>query len=414
MRSLATGALLVVLVPMMVLASAPLTQANQNPIHPHLAGVLPEVETQILRAVQAANLADQLIEIAAGTDGHVTVAGLWFTDSGTPTDSPSAVLGYAEDLAQAVFVSAPALDEVDLTGVHPDGTSPDPPHLKVVFSAAISRHELPRLPGGVAAPDKLIPLTRVWYRDREAGPPASVAPGLSGRGRDPRPLQQHLAHPPLQDQSVGIEIYHGDPGRRTVAITFDDGPFPIYTTLLLDTLERLGIKATFFLVGQQVEEYPYFAEAIARAGDEVANHTFHHLNLTRLPAQEVLQEIAGAQETITAITGRAPRYFRPPGGDYNDTVLETAHRLELTTVFWTANSADYTNPEPAALEARVTARVSGGGIMLFHQGIVNTLRILPHLTEILRGRGYLITAVGDLLAEDARPERRPAESHVTH
>ncbi len=414
MRSLATGAFLVVLVPMMVLTSAPLTLANPSPPHPHLAGVLPEAETQILEAVQAAGLADRLVEIAAATNGHITVAGLWFTDTGTPADSRSAVLGYAEGLAEAVFDSVPALDEVDLTGAYPAGTSPDPTHLNVVFSAAISRHELPRLPGGKAARDKLVPLIRVWFPDQEAAPLPSVTPGLSGRGRDPRPLQRHPTHPSVQGQSVEIEIYHGDPGRRTVAITFDDGPFPIYTPLLLDTLERLGMKATFFLVGQQVEEYPYFAEAIARAGHEVANHTFHHVNLTHLPAQEVLKEIKDAQETITVITGQVPRYFRPPGGDYNDTVLETAHRVGLVTVFWTANSADYTNPQPAALEARVLARVSSGGIMLFHQGIVVTLQILPRLTEILRSRGYLITAVGDLLAEDARPQRRPAESHVAH
>jgi peptidoglycan/xylan/chitin deacetylase (PgdA/CDA1 family) len=62
------------------------------------------------------------------------------------------------------------------------------------------------------------------------------------------------------------KLYLGDHSRRVVALTFDDGPFPIYTTLLLDTLDRLHLKATFFLVGEQVEQYPYFAQAIARAG----------------------------------------------------------------------------------------------------------------------------------------------------
>ena len=108
-----------------------------------------------------------------------------------------------------------------------------------------------------------------------------------------------------------------------MALTFDDGPFPIYTTLLLDTLDRLHLTATFFLIGEQVEQYPYFAQAIARAGHEIGNHSFHHPNLTQLAAQAVEDELRRTQEVITAVTGQTPRYFRPPGGDYNDTVLRS-------------------------------------------------------------------------------------------
>ena len=381
MPSRAVRALTVVL----VLAALTSTTATAHAATSlRLAGTLPEREWRILQAVQTAGLTERLIQIAADTNGHVTVAGLWFIYDEAPVDSTPLIQAYLWDLVQAAFAAVPSLDEIDLTGVQPAETPIEINRMQVVFSAAISHEEFLHALGALSVGERFASLPRVWLLHETS---RSSTPGATAS--------------PLQPPIAG-DIYHGDLSRQAVAMTFDDGPFPIYTTLLLDTLERLGVKATFFLVGQQVRSYPYFARAIVSAGHEVANHTYHHRNLTLLAPPQVLEEIARAQDTITAVTGQVPRYFRPPGGNYNATVLSAVHQLGLVTVFWTANSADYTNLEPRALEGRVLAHLSNGGILLFHQGMNNTIRTLPHMTQILRSRGYAITTVGDVVA--ARPE----------
>ncbi len=416
MGSRATVAIMVMLSLAIAVASARPVQARPNKPAPRLAGALLEVEEQILQALQAMALTDRLIGITADTNGHLTVAALLLTYSGPPSDPLAAHQAYAWSLVRTAFMSVPALDEVHLTGVQQDATSFEANHPKVTFSAAVSREEFLRVPRGILANEKFAMVPRVWYhhllsqpdsQPRNQGaadqpvPPTPLPPAgrrVSGRTGETPPKFRHPIALRPKGERVGNEIYRGDLSRRTVAITFDDGPFPIYTTLLLDTLDRLGVKATFFLVGEQVQQYPYFAQAIVRGGHEVGNHTFHHANLTRLPAAQVFEEIAHAQEAIAGVTGQAPRYFRPPGGNFNGTVLRTARDLGLTTVFWTANSGDYTGLEPQALEAKVLAHVSNGGIMLFHQGMENTLRILPQMTEVLRRRGFTITTVSGLVA----------------
>lgn len=152
-----------------------------------------------------------------------------------------------------------------------------------------------------------------------------------------------------------------------------------------------------FLVGHRVQQYPYFARAIIARGHDPANHTFHHANLTRLSPAEVADEIASTQDVISSVTGRLPRYFRPPGGDYNATVLRVAANLGLVTVFWTDDPADYALLGPQVLETRLLGRISNGGILLLHQGVEDTIRILPAVAEILGRRGYAIVDVRTLV-----------------
>jgi peptidoglycan/xylan/chitin deacetylase (PgdA/CDA1 family) len=194
------------------------------------------------------------------------------------------------------------------------------------------------------------------------------------------------------------DIYRGDRTRATLALTFDDGPFPIYTTLLLDTLAQLGVKATFFLTGENVQRYPFLAQAIVRAGHEVANHSYHHPHLIRLSVAQMTEELASTQEVIAAVTGQAPRYFRPPYGEYSADLMRVAHSLGLSTVFWTAGGGDYASPSGEALKAKLLRQADGGGIVLLHEGVPGTIRMLPQTTEALAQRGFTLTTIGALLA----------------
>jgi len=424
MRGLVLGILATTLVVVVAAGSAAGFQASPAPTTPRMARTMPEIETAIVTALQAANLTDRLIWIAADTNGHMTIAWLVLTYPPDLVDPVPLLQERAWELVRTTFAAVPLLDEIHLTGL-PRGPSPFGANRHLVtFSAAVSHAEFlaaERTSSGV--PFSRFP--RVWYHPRllqpertrgEDSPPQPVlptghiAPERSGAFAGSREARTRELSHQIAGLAYGMivdgKFYHGDPSQRAVALTFDDGPFPIYTSLLLDTLDRSHLKATLFLVGEDTEHYPYFAQAIVRAGHEIANHSNHHPNLTRLSVQEVEDELRSAQEVITSVTGQAPRYFRPPGGDYDDTVLRIARSLGLVTVFWTDNSGDYLNRGPRALEAKTLVNVTNGGIILFHQGVGETIRILPQIAEALRQRGLTLTTVSGLLVTRRTPRAR--------
>lgn len=391
-----------------------------------LARTMSDVEGSIWQALAAANLTEQLMWIAADTNGHLTIA--WFVLTYSPglADPQATLQARAWELVRTTFTAVPSLDEIQLSGLPVGSDNPFGANRHLVtFTAAVSRAEFLGVDQSATPVQAFRRFPRVWFHpasaqlnrhqsreDRSTPPARRLAPDQSVRfSGDPAAQAAEIRH-----QIAGLtygdivegKLYHGDPSGGVVALTFDDGPFPIYTTLLLDTLDRLHIKATFFLVGEQVEQYPYFAQAIARAGHEIANHSFHHPNLAQLTPLAVEDELRSAQEAIATVTGVTPKYFRPPGGDYNDTVLRVARALGLVTVFWTDNPGDYLNRGPHLLEARTLSNIANGGIILFHQGVGDTIRILPQTAEVLRGRGLTLTTVGGLVAARGRgvPHRR--------
>ncbi len=401
-----TGAITVAFFLALAMA-APRLEAMPAGAQPQLAGTMPDVEQAILRAVKRASW---VIWIAADTNGHLTIASLGFTYPSAPPDVTRLINARAWRLAQLAFTAVSTLDEVHLSGVQQGDVELELGHPTVTFSAAISRTELLAVPETIPGSEAVTGLPRVWYASGSA--PARVG-ARESQGAGSQEPGQPESQPPVQlppngSRSSRVQghphlspvpiVFRGDPARREVAITFDDGPFPIYTTLLLDTLDRLGLKGTFFVVGEQVQRYPYFARAIVNAGHEVGNHTFHHLRLSQLSERQIEEEITRAQEVIADVTGKRPRYFRPPGGKYAIPVIRTATALGLTTVFWTANSGDYTQPGAAVLEGKILGRVNSGGILLLHQGVGETIRILPQTTEVLRHRGLILTTVSGLLA----------------
>lgn len=417
--------LVVVLTLTQMVMAVPPVDAHPPRSDPQLAGSMPDLEGSILRALETANLTGQLLWIGADTNGHLTIAWLVFTYGETLLDPVPAIHEYAWNLIRTTFAVTPGLDEVHLTGLphrrSPFGVSR---HL-VTFSAAISRVEFVHASPSTVAEQAFTLFPRVWFHPAllhpqnrlpptillpSSGPQVPLPPDRSGkfagtRGERTRELGYQIAGMTYGGILEG-KLYHGDPSRRVVALTFDDGPFPIYTSLLLDTLDRLHLTATFFLVGEQVAQYPYFAKAIAAAGHEVANHSFHHPNLTQLSAQAVEDELRNAQEAIATVTGETPRYFRPPGGDNNEAVLRIARRLGLVTVFWTDDPGDYANLGPRVLEARTLATITSGGIVLLHQGVGDTIRILPQIAEVLQRRGLTLTTVSGLLAPGRARKRQ--------
>jgi len=191
-------------------------------------------------------------------------------------------------------------------------------------------------------------------------------------------------------------LVRGNPGERAVALTFDDGPHPDYTPRLLAILRRYGVPATFFVVGEMAEAHPELIRAERAAGHVIGNHTYHHVNLTRIPTPEIATEWQACQEVVQSITGEAMHFCRPPGGDYDRDVIAAATALGLTTVLWTDDPGDYARPGDRTIETRVLARVSNGGIILIHDGVQQTIDVLPQIIHILKQRGFSFVTVADM------------------
>ena len=203
-----------------------------------------------------------------------------------------------------------------------------------------------------------------------------------------------------QERRNGIyyrKLFHGDPAVRAVALTFDDGPHPRFTPQLLKLLAGYQVKATFFVVGKQAERFPWLVHAEAAAGHVIGNHTYHHVNLTRLSPRQVMAEWVACNDVVQAITGKAPRLCRPPGGDYNATVITAAMNCDLTTVCWTDDPSDYSRPGTVVIEQRTLDKVGNGAIILLHDGIQQTMDALPQIISNLRRRGFQFQTVEQML-----------------
>jgi len=193
-----------------------------------------------------------------------------------------------------------------------------------------------------------------------------------------------------------LSVWHGDPNRKEVALTFDDGPHREYTLRLLDLLRGLNVRATFFLVGKKVDETPEVLPLIVQGGHEVANHTYHHINLDRATDAVVQSEIRQGNEAIRRACGVQPTAFRPPGGHHKPNVLRNADQLHMKIILWTNDPADYAMPGESILAERLD-HVSPGTIILLHDGIDQTLQVLPSLIIRLRRDGYRFVTVSEMV-----------------
>lgn len=214
----------------------------------------------------------------------------------------------------------------------------------------------------------------------------------------------HLAEANAERGSRPEKFVRGDRGRKSIALTFDDGPHAAYTPQILQILKQEGVKATFFLVGEMAEKYPALVRAEVADGHSVGNHTYHHLSLVKVPTENVAVEIKACGEVLRSITGKAPHLFRPPGGDCDQWVLESAQALGYTSVFWTDDPGDYASPGADVIEQRLLRSVDNGGIILLHDGIRQTIEILPRLLQTLKARGYDFVTVDEMLRRAPTPE----------
>jgi len=205
-------------------------------------------------------------------------------------------------------------------------------------------------------------------------------------------------------------IARGSDLRKEVAFSFDDGPHPAFTPDLIAILSQYHIPATMFVVGTQAQKYPYLVKDEVAAGLTIGDHTYHHFSLTKIPSQYIGAELEGCSDVVKQITGKAPTLFRPPGGDYSPAVARVAGQLGFTTVLWTVDPGDFNKPAAAVILARTLGKVNNGSILLFHDGIPETMEALPLMIDYLEVNGYKIVSIDQMLRERRLEEEQMLNS----
>lgn len=188
---------------------------------------------------------------------------------------------------------------------------------------------------------------------------------------------------------------------RLIALTFDDGPYPVTTPLLLDRLHDLGVPATFFLIGDDAERYPELTRRIARAGNEIGNHTWSHPDLDRLDATAIAQQMARAQETLVPLAGsRSPaQIMRPPHGRYDEASIKALQAAGYDVVLWSDAPGDWQSTTAQQLAAHMLAKATAPEIVLLHSGSLPTIEMLGSVVPRFRAAGYRFVTVSRLVAE---------------
>lgn len=185
---------------------------------------------------------------------------------------------------------------------------------------------------------------------------------------------------------------------KVVALTFDDGPHRDTTPTLLTVLAAKGVKATFFVVGENGVRFPKLLTAIVAGGHEVENHTYDHRIATRISRDDFFADLAKTEAVITAAAPK-PTFFRPPGGGYNDRLVWELRQHGYTTILWSVDPRDWERSSAERTAGYVVKHAFPGAIILLHEGLgaIHTPAAVAVIIDRLREQGYSFVTVGELL-----------------
>ncbi len=179
---------------------------------------------------------------------------------------------------------------------------------------------------------------------------------------------------------------------ESIHLTFDDGPHPVATPLILRELKELDIRATFFLLGQNVQKYPDLVHQIYTDGHQIGNHSFTHTNLIFKKKGFLRDEILKTEEILETIVGTYSHFFRPPYGYFDWTTLKVLCEEELTCVLWDVDSKDYRLNSVSDISHHVIPNTTNGSILLFHDNDLTSQKVetyLPILLNTLLKIGFI-------------------------
>jgi len=203
---------------------------------------------------------------------------------------------------------------------------------------------------------------------------------------------------------LGKVLWKGD--RRGIALTFDDGPHPVYTPRVLEILDRFQAKATFFVIGRHLKDWGALAAEASQRGHVIGNHSFNHLRLMNfLSRPKLRQEILACQQETEQWVGYRPRFYRQPAGFRNPHIFGILKDLGMSLVGWQVRAFDTQRKDPLAISRQILRKAAPGGVLLLHDGSDSgfpqdrtaTLAALPEILRVLRDRGLACLTLEELL-----------------
>ena len=222
----------------------------------------------------------------------------------------------------------------------------------------------------------------------------------ASRTRPPREPRLYLGDPAMPDWPVGstvTSLSRGNPKRKQVALTFDDGPHPEFTSQLLSVLDFYDVPATFFFVGVQAQKYPHWVKMTHQAGHELANHTYDHFRLPKLPREEKTYQIDEFQRLVENLTGVTPRFLRPPGGRLDGETSAMLTDRGMVLALWDVAINDtYEGKTKDDTLGAALKNIRPGSVVLCHDGIQATVDMLPELITTLRAQGYEFVTLSEM------------------
>jgi peptidoglycan/xylan/chitin deacetylase (PgdA/CDA1 family) len=238
-------------------------------------------------------------------------------------------------------------------------------------------------------------LVSACAQDSGSPPPSPAPPTISVTAPAPQPSPAPSPSPARR--AASYNSVHTS--RPVLALTFDDGPHPELTPKLLDLLRREGVRATFYVIGRSVDEYPEIARRIVAEGHEIANHSYTHPALTGLSASRLASEIEKTTAAIERATGRRPTNMRPPYGAINERVRRTmTQTYGLDVIMWSVDPLDWKRPGASVVTQRLVDGATPGGILLTHDIHPGTIEAMPETIKRLKEKGYGFVTVSQLLA----------------
>ena len=191
-----------------------------------------------------------------------------------------------------------------------------------------------------------------------------------------------------------IERQKEDTAVKKIALTYDDGPDPVYTEELLAVLEAENVRATFFLLGQEIAGQEEIVKKMYDAGHILGNHTYSHVDLLGLSEWEALEQLRKTNEVIAACTGEYPQYFRPPFGRCSESINK---QISMLMIMWPLDTRDWECQDTGVIVENIVQNVKENDIILMHDGYETTVEATRQVIPILKERGYTFVTVEELM-----------------
>lgn len=377
-------------------------------------GIEPASEDMLARALLALPLRQRILKVAvARVDGRSL--GLVKLQAGDVKSGLFRIRDLQDDAVSSLRVAFALpldLSEIDLWSVVPGKEKQELVH-QPIFSvcadreaflkAADSPQDAKAILGGLGlvrfAPEFLRYAGGADLKDVARTLP-DTAWSVAPVSEDWTQLRQASAQDPRLARAALARVVQSIPtSDNSVALTIDDGPHPLITPLFLDILRKHRTHATFFVVGQKVEECPELLRRTVEEGHEVGNHTYSHPRLSHVSEVEALTQMRACALAVGKVSGQPMHLVRPPGGGIAAHVLKAATAANCTVVLWTHNTNDWTLTDPQQIAANALRDLKPGSIILMHQGDMESVHALELILSGIEERGLRVATVGEMLAK---------------